>query len=464
MSTTNEPRSDDELRRPRPRWQVIEDLLDIALELDPATWPSFLAEGCGDDSPELQEEVEGLLSRRPRIEGFLETPPAVPAAAPEDGRLVGTELVGRRLGPYRVVREIARGGMAEVFLAERADGRYEQQVAVKLLRAGVHSEETVERFRVERQILASVDHPSIARLVDDGVTGDGRPYLVIEYVEGVPIDRYCDEHRLPVRERLQLFLAVAEAVQHAHRNLVIHRDLKPSNILVDRRGRVKLLDFGIATLLDEDGGNTVGPRTRPDRRWMTPEYAAPEQITDRPRTGSDIYQLGVVLYELMSGRHPLEDDTGTYPYRLQRAVVERVPTRPSTAATADRDGAKRPGDAPADPEAVARARGTRPRELRRALRGDLDAVVLKALRKDPGERYASSRALAEDVERYLEGRPVTARQGTPAYRAQKFALRHPWGVEETAAARALLEVLAGGHASLGSLEAAEAGRAGSGQQ
>jgi len=427
----------------RPRWAEVERLLDAVLELDPARWSEHLDEACG-DAAELRDEVASLLGRHAHLEGFLETPPVACTSGPAVGRGAGLLPRPGRLGPYRIVEEIARGGMAEVFRAERADGQFEQRVAVKILRAGLQTEEMICRFRAERQILAGVDHPSVARLVDGGVTGEGRPYLVTEYVEGVPIDRYCAEHGLPLRERLRLFLSVTEAVEHAHRRRVIHRDLKPSNILVTGAGRVKLLDFGIAKLLVEDEGSPTGPFTRPGRRWMTPEYAAPEQVTGGPvTTGTDVYQLGVVLYELLSGRHPFESEIGR-PHPLERAIVETTPKKPSAAVGAEGQGdlAPRgpPHEARSDPDALARARASPHPKLRRSLRGDLDAVVLRALRKDPKDRYGSARALAEDLQRYLRGRPVAARRGTAAYRAKKFVVRHPW---EVGAVAALVLLLAG---------------------
>lgn len=439
-------------------WNEVERLLDVALELEPERWPSFLSEECSGD-PELRREVEDLLRRYPRIEGFLEAPPAevdsgaaccsaTPTGSAPDAS--SSPLVGRTLGTYRLVREIARGGMAEVFLAERADGQFEKRVAVKLLRAGLRTEETVRRFQAERQILAEVEHPSVARLIDGGVTEEGRPYLVTEYVEGVPVDRYCDEHRLSVRQRIALFLEVAEAVQHAHRNLVVHRDLKPSNILVAADRRVKLVDFGIAKLLTDEAAASGDPLTRPGHRWMTPEYAAPEQIVGDPvTTATDVYQLGTVLYRLLSGHHPFESASDT-PHRLERAVVERRPAPPSASVMSPPEETRPPAERPpGGPDVSARLRATRPERLHRALSGDLDAIVLKALRKDPDHRYSSVQAMAEDLERHLKGRPVAARRETPGYRVRKFVSRHRWGV----AAAALILLLVTGFAAFASVQA-----------
>lgn len=432
-------------------WDEIERILDAALDRDPDDWAGLLERACA-GRPSLRREVEALLARRARIDGFLEEAPAevtAPGSGGAGSRGCPTDaspppLVGRRLGAYRVTREIGRGGMGEVFLAERADGRFEQQVAVKLVRSGLLTEETVRRFRAERQILAEVDHPSIARLIDAGVTGDGRPYLVAEHVDGLPIDRYCDRHRLTVGERLELFLDVLDAVHHAHRNLVVHRDLKPANILVTGEGRVKLVDFGIAKLLAEESAGRrkarSGSGTRPTRRWLTLPYAAPEQIRGQAvTTATDVYQLGVVLYQLLSGRHPFEEASDG-PGDMERAVLETVPARPSMASRfeAPRDG--RPGRPSPRAEEVARRRATRPGDLWRLLRGDLDAVVLRALRKEPEERYPSARGMARDLTRHLDDRPVAARRATLSYRGRKFVRRHRWGV---AAAAAILLLVTG---------------------
>lgn len=415
------------------RWAEIERVLDAALDVPADEWPDLLDRRCGDDA-ELRRQVESLLRRQPQIDGFLEGRPAMlrsgppPGEAGGDGEETGTTpsvAAGRRIGAYRVVRSIGRGGMGEVYLARRADGHFEQRVALKLLPAGRETGGVGRRFRAERQILAGLEHPSIARLLDGGVTDAGRSYLVMEYVEGRRIDRHCDARRLPVRDRLRLFLQVADAVQHAHRSLVVHRDLKPSNILVTGDGRAKLLDFGIAKLLDEE--TTAAPVTRTGRRWMTPEYAAPEQVEGEPvTTATDVYQLGVLLYQLVSGRLPFTGD-GASLHRLERAVLESEPEKPSTAATRPA-GEGEAGAGPADPAENARARSTRPRKLRGSLRGDLDAIVLKALRKKPEARYSSVSAMARDVERHLRGLPVRARRGTVSYRTRTFLHRHRWGV------------------------------------
>jgi serine/threonine-protein kinase len=348
-------------------------------------------------------------------EAFLEQPAAEFAAAlmVEDGDDVDG-AVPERIGPYRVIHEAGHGGMGAVYLAERADDQFRQRVALKLVRGGLHSEYLVRRFREERQILASLDHPNIARLLDGGVTVEGMPFFAMEYVEGTPIDRFCDEQQLSVEQRLELFLKVCGAVQYAHRNLVVHRDLKPSNILVTHEGEPKLLDFGIAKLLS---GDAEAGLTQAGMRMLTPEYASPEQIRGEPvNTASDVYSLGVLLYELLTGTPPHRRGTRTS-RELEQRVLEREPERPSVAVLRAED-----------PEQVSRARGSAPSKLSRHLRGDLDTVVLRAMHKEPQRRYATAEQFAADVRRHLNGMPVGARPDTPAYRVRKFVQRHRWGV------------------------------------
>ena len=353
----------------------------------------------------------------------------------EESKRMGSE---RRVGPYRLVRELGRGGMGEVFLAERADGQFDQTVALKIVHAQDHNEEAIQRFRMERQIVASLEHPHIARLLDGGVTSEGRPYFVMEWVDGLPVDRYCDEERLDLSARLHLFRTIGLAVQYAHRNLLVHRDLKPANIFVTRLGEIKLLDFGIARWLDREA-RTTEPDDETDSLWMTPEYASPEQLHDEPlTTASDQYQLGLLLFELLTGRRP---------YRLTRnsladvvhAICEEPPLAPSTVLTTPPGKPPKSGASKARSlEEISAERQTDPQRLRRTLEGDLDAIVLKALAKHPEDRYPSVEQLVEDVERYLEGLPVHAREGGPAYRARKFVRRHWLGVATTLAFLALL--------------------------
>ncbi|MEM8558568.1 MAG: serine/threonine-protein kinase, partial [Bacteroidota bacterium] len=418
------------------RWARLTDLLGDALDHPETERTAFLEAACADD-PSLIQEVEQLLAahttaaatqRFERGAGHLVPVALAETAPPPD------------VGPYRLVRAIGQGGMGSVWLAERADGLYEQRVAVKLMRtsafaAGPEAEVQRRRFRAERRILAGLDHPHIARLLDGGVTDPTpgayarHPYLVMEYVEGQPITDCCRDHGLGLADRLALFRTVCDAVAFAHQNLVVHRDLKPSNIFVaddgDGKPVVKLLDFGIAKLLAEDGESSVATEnavlTRTGQALLTPEYAAPEQISgDAITTATDVYALGVVLYELLVGQRPYAFDH-TSATAIERAILETEPTKPSTAVRA------------ASPSAH-----VEPERLARRLRGDLDTIVLKALRKEPERRYRSAADLADDLRRHADGLPVTARPDTTGYRLRKFAQRNRVGV---AAAAALLVAL-----------------------
>ena len=335
-------------------------------------------------------------------------PPIVDAGVTDDES-------GRRVGPYRLLRRIGSGGMGAVYLARRADDRSRRQVAVKLIRRGFESVESLHRFRIERQILARLDHPSIARLYDGGTTDDGRPYLVMEYIEGLRIDTYCDRHRLDVDQRLELFLEVCSAVHHAHQNLLVHRDLKPANMMVRADRRVKLLDFGIAKVLAPRRFLPDAADTRTGSQPMSPAYASPEQIRGAPITiASDVYSLGVVLFELLAGRGPYRLRDGL-PHELERAICEQQPARLPRAVS------PAPGDR-GDP-AAGRSCGARRRDLRRRLAGDLEHIVAKALAKDPRCRYGSVEQLVRDLRRHLQARPA-ARPAARGCRLGRFLRRH----------------------------------------
>ncbi len=411
------------------RWQHVKRVLEEALGRPPGLERErFLDAACAEDDA-LRAEVVSLIEADAEADSFLYTGAI---ALPEvEARLFQSD---ERLGPYRVTGEIGRGGMGTVYRAVRDDAQYTREVALKIIRPGLYTEAVTARFLTERQILATLEHPNIARLYDGGVTEDGRPYFVMEYVQGQPLDTYCDEKRLSIRERLRLFAEVARTVAYAHAKLVVHRDLKPSNILVVENGpegrpSVKLLDFGVAKLLREEDAAAAAPVTQTGLQLMTPEYAAPEQVRGEAiSTATDVYALGVLLYELLTGRRPYRFGART-PSQIERVICEVAPTRPSTVVTAKTSApaADEDADAPTA-EALSRARRTEAGRLRRTLRGDLDTIVLKALRKEPERRYASAEGFAEDVERYLAGLPVAARKDTVRYRAAKFVKRHRWGV------------------------------------
>jgi serine/threonine protein kinase/Flp pilus assembly protein TadD len=407
--------------RPTEKWQQVDEIYYRALETPSETRSEYLDAACAGDEV-LRREVESLLEATEAMgDDFLGTP-LLPLDLDPTPELVD----GRRLGAYRILREIARGGMGTVYLAARADDEFEREVAVKILKRGLDTDEIVGRFRHERQILAQLTHPHISRLLDGGTTEDGLPYLVMEKVKGERIDRWCDRQRLSVRDRLELFCKVCSAVQFAHQRLVVHRDLKPANILVDEEGKPTRLDFGIAKLLEPDAERL----TRAGLRPMTLEHASPEQIRGEPvTTSSDVYALGGLLYELLAGRSPHGDLRGSPEMIFHRVCNEEPPPPSHTVAKAE--------DGPSAEE-IAGARSTDPRSLRRRLAGDLDSIVLKALERDPERRYRSAEQLAEDLQRHLDGEPVTARAASMPYRAGRFVRRHWVGVALTAAVMVLI--------------------------
>jgi serine/threonine protein kinase/Tfp pilus assembly protein PilF len=409
------------------RWQQVREVFAAAQALPPKERPAFLAARCGDDLA-LRGEVESLLLAA--ASDALRSGHATAEIAPQFDAFTEVLPEGGLVGPYRLRERIGRGGMGQVFLAERADGQFQQTVAIKLLGVGLDDPASVARFRTEREILARLEHANIARLLDGGVTERGLPYLVMEYVRGEPVTAFCDRQRMAVAERLRLFQEICHAVQYAHQNLIVHRDLKPSNILVSEQEHVKLLDFGIAKLLEPDGMSASGEATRTATRLMTPAFASPEQLRGEPiTTATDVYALGLLLYELLTGRRaqPVDDLS---PAELERRICEADPERPSAAALAGEDASAR----------AERRGGVSPQRLGRLLRGDLDTIVSKAMHKEPRRRYASAADLAEDVGRHLTGLPVRARPDTLAYRASRFVRRHRFGV---AAAGSAIVVLIG---------------------
>lgn len=381
------------------RWQVVKSLLNESLELSAEERQAFLDERLEPGS-ELRQHVESFFTAEDEAGAFLETPAfCLHEEIPDES--------GRMLGPYRLLRELGRGGMGAVYLAERADGTFEQHVAVKLLKRGLDTDEIVRRFEAERRILADLVHPNVARLLDGGTSDDGRPYFVMELVDGEPITSWCSARHLSPRQRVALFRQICSTVHYAHQRLVVHRDLKPANILVKADGTPMLLDFGIAKLLDPSSHEPL-TTTSSNGSPMTPHYASPEQFKGEAiTTATDVYGLGVLLYEVLSGCRPYPVN-GHPSEELARAVCEDTPPRPSVAAR---------GSETEDAKAI----GQR-------LKGDLDNIVLKAMRKEPSARYVSAEQLGEDLDRYLDGRPVLARRPTFWYRAKKFTRRYPWQI------------------------------------
>jgi serine/threonine-protein kinase len=395
-------------------WSALSPYLDKALTLSQEERERWL-EALRTQNPELAKQLQDLLNEHQaaRREAFLETGPLLP--------LQSTGLVGQIIGAYRLVSPIGHGGMGTVWLAERSDGRFERKAAVKFLSAALIGHGGEERFKREGAILGRLSHPNTAELLDAGVTSTGQPYLVLEYVEGEPIDQYCDRRRLDVRARICLFLDVLAAVAHAHANLIIHRDIKPSNVLVSKEGTVKLLDFGIAKLLDAEGEQGVATMiTREAGSAFTPLFAAPEQLTNAAvTTATDVYGLSVLLYVLLTGQHPA--GSGVHSAAdLVRWIVELEPPRLSTVIVSQVG------------KTAAENRSTTSEKLSRHLRGDLEAIIQKGLAKQPAQRYITADALAADLKRYLAAEPVIAQPETTWYRTKKFLIRRRWAVASVA--------------------------------
>jgi eukaryotic-like serine/threonine-protein kinase len=389
------------------------EVVTSALDLEPNERGAFLDGACSGDAV-LRAEVESLLGQQESARDFIEAPPTAFAAEALQ-HIEVDPFKGKQIGQYRLVRRIGRGGMGAVYLAERADEQYRKQVAIKLITYGFDLHEVRRRFRHERQILATLDHPNIAKLLDGGTTEDGLPYFVMDYVDGVPIDEFCDGKKLSNVERLEIFRMVCSALHYAHQSLVIHRDLKPGNILVTQHGIPKLLDFGIAKLLDPAPSLAL-TRTITEMKALTPEYASPEQIKgEKITTASDVYSLGVLLYGLLTGQRPYRLKT-TRSDELARVICEEEPTKPSTAVRS----------------ASFQLANRNLKSCATALRGDLDNIVLMAMRKEPSRRYASVAQFAEDIRRHLVGLPVVARKDTWSYRSSKFVQRHKVGGMATA--------------------------------
>jgi serine/threonine protein kinase/formylglycine-generating enzyme required for sulfatase activity len=390
------------------RWRRLEDLFHAALEREPDARATFLEAHCGDD-PELRAEIEALLAADVGSTSFLETPSLAGAAAlplpePEMAH------IGMQIGSWTTTAKIASGGMGVVYRAERSDGAFTQTVAIKMIHAGAGSAQLLERFQRERETLSRLEHPNITRLYDGGATAGGIPYLVMEYVDGLALDAHCDREALGIEARLELFAQVCAAVQYAHQRLIVHRDLKPANVLVDATGVPKLCDFGIAKVLEPERDLLRNGLTQSGLQPMTLAYASPEQVRGEPvTTASDVYSLGVLLYELLCGERPYRTST-TLAHEVEAAICTQDPEKPSTATARNARAAER--------------RSITPERLCRRLRGDLDNIVLMALRKEPERRYGSAAELALDLDRHRRGLPVSARADTWGYRTSKFLARH----------------------------------------
>lgn len=421
------------------RWKKIEKLMDEALEMELSEREAYVRKKGGDDEA-LIADVLKMLTASQAAGTFLESKSkthlqgelARMAAVVAEGDSETDEI--KTVGPYRLIRQLGRGGMGQVFLAVRDDEAFKRYVAIKIIRRGMDTQDILIRFRVERQILASLTHPNIAHLLDGGATDEGLSYFVMEYVDGVPINRYCNENRLSLENRLKLFVKVAAAVHYAHQNLIVHRDLKPANILVTTDGDVKLLDFGIAKFLNPDLVGYTLPMTRTEMRLMTPEYASPEQIRGNTvTTASDVYQLGILLYELLTGHCPFSFQTVARG-EIEKIILEKAPEKPSTMISRVEELPR----AIVNPELISVQRRTPLERLRKQLTGDLDHIVLMALRKEIDRRYQSADQLLQDIQNYRAGRPVTAQADTWRYRTSKFVQRNKMGVGATALVALLL--------------------------
>ena len=394
------------------RHQRVMQLLADAMEANTGERASFIVDSCHNDH-ELRSEIEKLLAHQNHVSGFLEE-------TLFDGNSETESLIGIQVGAYRIVERLGRGGMGAVYLAERSDDEYQKQVAIKFIKRGLPLDVVQQRFRTERQILANLDHQNISRLLDGGRTDHG-PYLVMEYVDGIAIDTYCDAQDLSTNKRLELFLKVCDAVAYAHRKSVVHRDIKPGNILVNKDGVPKLLDFGIAKLLqsdpDFDNHSTLSWRV------MTPEYASPEQVRgDSITAATDLYSLGVVLYELLTGQRPYQL-RGRTSDEVKQAICNELPAKPSSVIRSG-PATKTEEEKPSMITANVKARAGAPDRVRRKLHGDLDNIVLMALRKEPERRYRSVAEFSEDINRYLDGKPIMARRDSVIYRSARFIKRH----------------------------------------
>ncbi len=404
-------------------WHRIQTLFETALEKPEQEREAFLRQACGQDAA-LFDEVSSLLEADRRTHSLLRGL-AIDAVDIPDAILPPDTAVGK----YRIIRMLGSGGMGLVYLAERDDGYFSQTVALKVIKRGMSSQDVLQRFQSERQILARLQHPNIARIYDAGLTDEGQPFFTMEFIDGEPIDVYCDKHRLSIEARLQLFIKVCEAVHYAHRNLIVHRDLKPGNILVQSDGTVKLLDFGIAKVLSTEEAVAAMTINHSGQQMMTPEYASPEQVTSGPiTTACDVYSLGIILYELLAGCRPYEFPERT-PVQIEQVITGTIPQKPSHAVKSTKT---KHVDVRSPSQDISHARRLPYKNLQRRLAGDLDNICLLAMRKEPERRYATVAAFCNDISRHLEGRPVSARPATTLYRMATFAKRHKGAVFTTA--------------------------------
>ncbi len=411
-------------------WDKIKLLYSEVFELTREERESYLNEKCK-DNPELKKEVESLIESGKKAENYWERSPLQTLEITEDQNSA-TSFEGMIIGKYKVEERIGEGGMALVYSAVRIDNQFNRRVAIKFIKRGMDTEEIIKRFKIEQQTLAGLDHSFIAKIIDGGTTDEGLPYFVMEYIDGIPINEYCDQYKLSIDQRLELFIQVCSAVNYAHQNLIVHRDLKPSNILITSKGEPKLLDFGIAKLLGKEPNRNTAALTREGFRLMTVEYASPEQVTgDRITTASDIYSLGVLLYELLTGHLP-HSFKNKFPNEVEKIITSASPEKPSNIITKSTviltDDGEKIGTSP---EELSSLRSSSVEKLKKRLSGDIDNIILMALRKDPARRYISVQHFSEDIKRYIEGRPVAANTDTMFYRANKFIKRHMIGVSVT---------------------------------
>jgi len=406
---------------------IVKLIFEKALGIHLSERDRFLEKECYGDE-EIKKEVKSLLDAYTQTEDFLEVPTIQSLENMESATPIDP-LIGKHIGNYLIEGEVGIGGMGIVYKGKRDDKEFEHKIAVKILKHNFNSEYVLKRFQIERQTLANLQHPNIARLLDGGKSDDGLPYLVMEFIDGVPITEYCDKNKLTTRSRLELFRTVCGAVQYAHQNLVVHRDIKPGNVLVNQEGRPKLLDFGIAKLIDKNVNETDKGLTKTGMWNLTPEYASPEQINgENITTRSDIYSLGILLYELITGHQPYKI-TGATPAAISKIITEEQIDKPSDKFRSTEDISGFDGSVKKiTPESISEMRNEKPERIYQYLKGDLDNIVIKATHKDPERRYSSVDQFSEDIKRYLTGLPVIARKDTLTYRMSKFISRHKIGV------------------------------------